>query len=184
MEGGFIMYWKSAGTMHTGKTVELALAKAKELGIDSIVVASCSGKTAELVAGQIKNAVCVTHVDGFDQPGTNEMAVETRKKLVEQNVKVLTTAHVLSGVERGISRNFGGVYPVEIIAHSLRMFGQGVKVCVEVAVMALDAGLIPHGQDIIAIGGTGRGADTAIVIRPAYAANIFDTYIAEIICKP
>jgi len=70
------------------------------------------------------------------------------------------------------------------MANTLKFFGQGVKVSVEIAVMALDAGLIPYGEDIIAIGGTGRGADTAVVIRPAHAANIFDTYIAEVICKP
>lgn len=39
------------------------------------------------------------------------------------------------------------------------------------------------GEDIIAIGGTEEGADTVVVIRPAHASNIFDTYIAEIICK-
>jgi hypothetical protein len=83
-----------------------------------------------------------------------------------------------------MSRKFGGAYPVEIMAHTLRMFGQGVKVCVEVAVMALDAGLIPHGREVIAVGGTGRGADTAVVIRPAHASSIFDTYICEVICKP
>lgn len=178
------MYWKSAGVTHTEKTVELAVVKAKEYGISSIVVASCTGQTAALVAGKAGNIVCVTHVDGFDKPGMNEMAQDIRDKLTIQNVKLLTTTHVLSGAERAISRKFGGVYPIEIMAHTLRMFGQGVKVCVEIAVMALDAGLIPYGEDIIAIGGTGKGADTAVVIRPAYAANILDTHIAEIICKP
>jgi hypothetical protein len=99
-------------------------------------------------------------------------------------MKVLTTTHVLSGAERGLSRKFGGVYPVEIIAHTLRMFGQGVKVCVEVAVMALDAGMIPYGEEVIAVGGTGRGADTAVIIKPAHANSILDTWISEIICKP
>ena len=104
--------------------------------------------------------------------------------MTEKKVNILTTTHVLSGAERGISRKFGGIYPVEIIANSLRIFGQGVKVTVEIAVMALDEGLIPYGEDIIAVGGTGKGADTAVVIRPAHAASILDTYIAEIICKP
>lgn len=178
------MYWKSVGSIHTEKTVELAIRKAKEKGINSIVVASCSGRTAELLAGNIQNVVCVTHANGFEKPGTNEMDANMREKLMKKDVKLLTTTHVLSGAERGISRKFGGVYPVEIMAATLRMFGQGVKVCVEVAVMALDSGLIPYGEDIIAIGGTGEGADTAVVMRPAHAAYIFDTYIAEIICKP
>lgn len=178
------MYWKSAGAVHTAKTVELALCKAKEYGIKSIVVASNSGKTAELLAGKVENVVCVTHANGYKEPGVNELLTEQRELLTEKNVKILTTTHVLSGAERGISRKFGGIYPVEIIANTLKIFGQGVKVTVEIAVMALDAGLIPYGEDIIAIGGTGKGADTAVVIRPAHAANILDTYIAEIICKP
>ena len=178
------MYWKSAGVIHTKETVELALRKAEEYGIKSIVVASNSGKTAELLAGKVENLICVTHVNGFKEPGVNELAAEQRKTLTEKNVKILTTTHVLSGAERGISRKFGGVYPAEIIANTLRILGQGVKVAVEISVMALDAGLIPYGEDVIAIGGTGGGADTAVVIRPAHAANILDTYLAEIICKP
>ena len=178
------MYWKSAGAAHTEKTVELALLKAQEYGIQSIVVASVTGKTAELFAGKAENIVCVTHVNGFREPGKNELPLPQREKLVEQGVKVLTTNHVLSGAERGISKRFSGVYPVEIMANTLRMFGQGVKVAVEVAVMALDAGLIPYGEEIIAVGGTGTGVDTAVVIRPDYSANILNTYIAEIICKP
>jgi hypothetical protein len=178
------MYFKSAGPVNTEKTVELAVNKALEYGIGSIVVASCSGKTAEMVAGKVQNVVCITHVEGFVKPGTNEMAPDIRKKLAAKGVKLLTTTHVLSGAERGISRKFGGVYPVEIMAHTLRMFGQGVKVCVEIAVMALDAGLIPYGEAIVAIAGTAKGVDTAVVIRPAHAADIFDTHIDEIICKP
>jgi len=178
------LYWKSAGAVHTEKTVELALRKAEEYGIKSIVVASNSGKTAELFAGKVENVVCVTHANGFKEPGVNELTLEQRKILTEKKVNILTTTHVLSGAERGISRKFGGIYPVEIIANSLRIFGQGVKVTVEIAVMALDAGLIPYGEDIIAVGGTGKGADTAVVIRPAHATNILETYIAEIICKP
>ena len=56
--------------------------------------------------------------------------------------------------------------------------------CVEIAVMALDAGLIPYGKAVIAVGGTGRGADTAMVLLPSHAKTIFDTQILELICKP
>ncbi len=181
---GDCMYWDAVGPRFTEKTVELALLRAKEAKISSIVVASCRGKTAELLAGKVENVVCVTHANGFAEPGANEMTPAVRQRLAAKGVQLLTTTHVLSGAERGISRKFGGAYPGEIMAHALRMLGQGLKVCVEIAVMALDAGLIPYGTNVIAIGGTASGADTAVVIRPAHAANIFDTWIAEIICKP
>ncbi|MEN6412887.1 MAG: pyruvate kinase alpha/beta domain-containing protein [Veillonellales bacterium] len=178
------MYFMSSGEANTEQTVELALKEARERGITDIVAASGSGKTAGLLAGKAKNIVCVTHANGYAVPGASDMPEKVRQELAGQGVRLLTTTHVLSGAERGISRKFGGAYPVEIMAHSLRMFGQGVKVCVEIAVMALDAGLVPYGKDIIAIGGTGHGADTAVIIRPAHAGNILDTFIAEIICKP
>jgi len=90
----------------------------------------------------------------------------------------------MAGLDRAVRNKFGGVYPSEIIAQTLRMLGQGVKVCVEVAGMALDAGLIPYGVDVVSVGGTGRGADSAIVIAPAHSNQFFDTKIREIICKP
>ena len=70
------------------------------------------------------------------------------------------------------------------MAFTLRMLSQGVKVCVEIAIMALDADLIPLGDRIIAIGGTGNGADTATILTPSHAASVFETKIHEILCKP
>ena len=59
-----------------------------------------------------------------------------------------------------------------------------MKVAVEVTLMAADAGVIPVDQAIVAIAGTGRGADTAIVIQPANTTNFLDLDIHEIIAKP
>ncbi|MDF2592884.1 MAG: pyruvate kinase, alpha/beta domain, partial [Clostridia bacterium] len=153
-------------------------------GIKYVVVASNTGATAELFADKGFEVICVTHVNGFANPGENEMTAESRGKLEGMAIKVLTTTHVLSGAERAFSSKFGGIYPVEIIANTLRMFGQGVKVGVEIATMALDSGLIPYGVSIIAVGGSGRGADSAIVLKPAHAKDILNTRIEEIICKP
>ena len=74
---------------------------------------------------------------------------------------------------------------MEIIAHTLRLFGgEGIKVAVEVSVMAADAGLIPTNREIIAVGGSGAGADSAIVLKAAHMNNFFDLEIREIIAKP
>lgn len=179
------MYFNSAGKINTQDTANLALKAAVEKNIKHIVVASSSGDTAKLFINEKDiNIVCVTHAHGYPEPGKSEMPPEIRSELESLGMKVLTTTHVLSGAERGISKSFGGAYPVEIIANSLRMFGQGTKVCVEVSIMALDAGLIPYGEPIIAIGGTGKGADTAVIITPSHASSIFATKIHEIICKP
>jgi uncharacterized protein len=178
------MYWDKSGKECTVDTINLVAQAAKAKDIKYIVVASNTGSTAELFANKDIDVICVTHANGFKDPGKNEMSAENRSKLEALNIKVLTTTHVLSGAERAFSNKFSGIYPVEIMANTLRMFGQGVKVGVEIATMALDAGLIPYGESIIAVGGSGRGADSAIIIKPAHAKDILNTRIEEIICKP
>ena len=178
------MYFAKKGKQNTKKTLEIAIKEAKERNIEHVVVASNTGVTAMGLKGAANNVVCVSHVNGMLQNGVNELTSEDRQTLEDAGIRVLTTTHVLSGVERGISRSVGGMYPAEIMANTLRMFGAGVKVCVEVAIMALDAGLIPYGQPIIAIGGTGKGADTAVIFTPSHAQSVMETKIHEILCKP
>ncbi len=179
------MYFDKPGNENTQRTLELALKVAKERGIKYVVVASNSGASAEFFKNvkDIK-VVCVTHAYGFKSPGENEISNEKRQELINVGISVLSTTHVLSGAERSLSRSFNGISPIEVMANTLRMFGQGTKVAVEVAVMAVDSGLIPYMEPVVAIGGTHYGADTAIIIKTAHASNILDTKIQEFICKP
>ncbi len=179
-----LVYWAREGKENTEATLEAALQYARERGINSIVVASSTGATAEKFIGCGKKVVCVTYQAGFKEPGKLTMKPETRERLQQAGIDVLATTHLMAGLDRALRYKFQGIYPSEIMAYSLRMFGQGVKVCVEVAGMALDAGLIPHGEEIVAVAGSGRGADTAVVMVPAHSQYFFDTKIKEIICKP
>ena len=180
--------FEKPGKENSDKTVELAVEKGHELGISNYVISSNSGETAlnlvEKLKGMESNVVCVTHHVGFKEPGYDEMPDEMRKKLSEQQVKLLTTTHLFANVERAITNEFGGLYPGGIISATLRCFGQGVKVTFEISTMALDAGMIPHGEKVIAIGGTGWGVDAAVVISPAHGKDFFKTKLHEIICKP
>ncbi|MDI6631870.1 MAG: pyruvate kinase alpha/beta domain-containing protein [Thermoanaerobacteraceae bacterium] len=178
------LYWPSKGSANTSATVAAALSRARELGLEHIVVASCSGATAARFIGSGFNVVCVTHQVGFESPGVDEMPPEMRERLTGAGVKVLTTTHLMAGLDRALRFKFGGIYPAEVIAAALRMFGQGVKVGVEISVMALDAGLVPVRTEVVAVAGTGSGADTALVVEPAHSQHFFDTKIREIICKP
>jgi hypothetical protein len=72
----------------------------------------------------------------------------------------------------------------DLIANVLRLFCQGMKVCFEITVMAADAGAVPVGENVIAIGGQGKGSNTAIVIRATNSATFFDLDVQEIIAKP
>ncbi|MBP8614013.1 MAG: hypothetical protein KBI40_04060 [Firmicutes bacterium] len=178
------VYFEEPGRANTQETASIALKRAKELGVKNIVVASNTGYTARFFTNADISVTCVTHQSGFREPGTNEMSQDERKNLEAQGVKVLTTTHLFGNVERAVTNKFGGLYPGGIISHALRMFSQGTKVAVEVAVMALDAGMIPYGETVISVGGTSGGADTALVLLPSHSNNIFDTQVLEILCKP
>lgn len=83
-----------------------------------------------------------------------------------------------------MNKKFNTIQVDEIIAHVLRLFGAGVKVACECACMAADAGLIRTDREVIALGGNGGGADTAVVLLPGNTHRFFDTRVREIICKP
>ncbi len=181
------MYFEKHGVDNTKQVTELVAKYVAERGIKYVVLATNNGFTAKefhAVLPKDVKIVAVTHVMGMKENGVDDMSPEVRTELKEMGVELVTTTHVLSGVERALSRGFGGIYPTEVIAYTLRMFGAGVKVGVECATMALDCGAIPYGEEVVAIGGHGRGADTAIAILPAHAMRIFETQITEIICKP
>lgn len=180
------VYFQASGEQNTESVLELVKNYAQTEEIRDIVVASTTGETGVKASRVFKgfNVIVVSHHVGFREPGVWELKEENRKKILGNEAKVLTATHALSGVERAIRKKFGTIMPLEIMAHTLRLFGEGTKVCVEITIMAADAGLIPVGRDVIAIGGTGRGADTALVIRSATASRFFDLEIREIIAKP
>ena len=180
------IYSDRPGAANTGPIIEAALKRAAELNIDHIVVASCSGRTAMMLREKAKGTriVCVTHQAGFREPGKCEMPDGTRDELTAAGVRVYTGTHFFGGAGRAVRMKFGGLEVDELCANTLRILGQGVKVCVEITIMALDAGLIPHGREVIAIAGSGSGADTAIVCLPAHGKDLFDFEVREIIGKP
>jgi len=171
---------------NTPVTIKIAIEKAKEMSTE-IIMASSTGATAFAVlelAEKINYTGKIIAITSVWKAGVNPLSDENRKKLANAGVILITAGHTLSGVERSISGKFGGVYPVELMANTLKIFGEGVKVCVEVGAMALDAGAIREPKPVIILGGTGRGCDTACVMTPGYSADIFKTRIHEILCKP
>ena len=170
----------------THETVDRVLARLARGDIGDVVVATTTGETgvrvAQALVDQAVRVVCVTHHVGFSGGDADQLEPEYRTQLETLGATIVTATHALSGVPRSFSKAFGGTSTAEIIAHTLRLFGQGMKVCVEIAVMAADAGRIPTDQDVLCIGGTGRGADTAVVLRPAHMNAFLDTRIREILC--
>lgn len=184
-------YFDAPGAENTSDAARFAVERAQELGINKIVVASTSGRTAlafrDAMRGTDLKLVVVTHVVGFSKPGVWEFAEEAAATLQAEGAKIVTGTHALSGLERAITRSpkLGGSSRTEAIAEALRrVVAIGLKVAVECVLIATDQGAIGVDEEVVAAGGTASGADTVCVIRPAHTAAFFDLQVREIVAMP
>jgi uncharacterized protein len=186
-----IFYFESPGPHNSEDAARFSVSRARELGLSTVVVASTSGATATKFAAAIKGTgirlVVVTHVVGFTKPGVWEFNQETAERLRKEGVTIVTGTHVLSGLERALSRSpkVGGGSRTEAIAEALRKtVAVGLKVAVECTMIAADMGAIGVDEEIVAVGGTASGADTVCVIKPAHTSSFFDLQVREIVAMP
>ncbi len=183
-------YFDGLGVANTEEVIDKVIGRLGKGDIRHLVVASSTGETALKFLARLKGMgiqlVVVTSHCGFEKESECEMTPDTESKLLSEGAKVVRASHVLSGIERSISRKLGGSSRAESISEALRaLFGQGLKVCVEVTVMAADNGAIPCGDlEVLAVGGYSEGADTAVIVRPAHANNFFSFEVREIVAIP
>jgi hypothetical protein len=180
------VYFEKQGRGNTERTLQIAKARAEELEIKTVLVATTGGATGVRAAEEFQgfNVVVVTHSTGFKEPNYQELTEENRRAIEAAGAKILTCQHAFGGVGRAVRKKLSTYELEEIIAYTLRIFGEGMKVVCEITMMAADAGLVRTDEPAIAIAGTGRGADTAVVLRPTNAQTFFDMRIMEILCKP
>jgi len=175
-----IVYFERPGKAHTQETLKLAIERAQARGIETMVVASTAGDTARAAAGAVAGTgiklVVVPHQFGFTE--TQRFPSELVKELEQQGHKVHFATMLFH------TDSFYGSGTPEAMAMVLRTIGQGIKVCVETVLMAADGGLLAPGQQVVAISGTARGADTAVVALASTSTALHDLHITEIICKP
>ncbi len=179
-----ITYFSPPGPNNTAKVLTLAKERADLLRLRSVIVATTTGETGLAAARLFKgyNLVVVTHSEGYRQPNTQEVPSDILQAIGDEGATVLTCQHAFGGVGRAVRIKLGTYQLDEIVAYTLRLLGEGLKVTVETTLMAADAGLVHTGEEVIAIGGTGRGADTAAVVRAANAMRFFDLEVVEIVC--
>ena len=179
-------YFANPGQDNTERVLQIAQTRAEQLGVRSIVVATTRGDTGVRAAEVFKgyNVILVTHSTGFKEANHQELTEENRTAIEANGGRILTCQHSFGGVGRAVRKKLQTYELEEIIAFTLRIFGEGMKVVCEITLMAADAGLIQVGEPAIAIAGTGRGADTSVVIQPANAQSFFDLRVMEVLCKP
>ncbi|MGE5841379.1 MAG: pyruvate kinase alpha/beta domain-containing protein [Deltaproteobacteria bacterium] len=183
-----VFYLEKKGPVNTERALEIALACCEEKGIRKIVVASSTGKTALLLRDKAKpsiEVIGVTYSAGSKYREEVEEFNRNRETMVKKGIQVVRGLHALSATERAFENKYkSGLLPLNIVADTLRMFSQGMKVCLEVAVMAAEAGFVTPDEDIVVLGGSGKGADTAVIMKPAYAASMFETKFKAVLCMP
>ena len=182
------VYFENPGVENTDEVLRIAKQRADELGIKTIVVASTRGHTAVKAVEVFKGlrVIVVGTATGAREPNVQAFKDENRKIVESKGGTILITTHAFAGVSRAMKDKFNTIVIGDIIANTLRVFGQGMKVVCEIAMMAADSGLVRTDENVISIAGTGSsgGADTAVVLKPVNTHNFFDLKIREILCKP
>lgn len=182
-----VIYFERPGRDNTEACLEV-VKNALGNGYKHLVIASTTGSTGLLFVKALKefgiNIVIITHSSGFKEPNTMEIQKEVKEQIEVEGGKVYTGSMLTHSLETSLASRFNGLYPTLVIAQSLRRFGEGPKVCCECVMMATDAGLIPEGEEVLAVAGTARGADTVMVIRSAASKRFLDLKVLEILAKP
>jgi hypothetical protein len=195
-----IHYFEESRIENTDLLLEIVKQKALSKSIKHVVVASTRGETGVKAAKYFKDSgVKVTVVTHQVGPSGPELLPENEAMIKSLGGVIVTCTHAFGGVSNSLSRTpqtepgkprpepyWPSYVPStgDLIANVLRIFSQGMKVCFEIVVMAADAGAVPVGERVIAIGGQGRWSDTAIVIKAANSTSFFNLDVEEILAKP
>jgi len=181
-----IVYFADPEKDYADEVFAVVRKRSEELGIKTIVIASTKGNAAVKAMDALKGlrVIVVRHATGFDEPGSQPFTEANRKIVESKGGIILTTTHIFAAIGRAMKNKFNMFGSEEIIANTLRVFGHGMKVVCEIAMMAADSGLVGIDEDIIVIAGRHEGANTAVLLRPVNTVNFFDLKIKEILCIP
>jgi hypothetical protein len=175
-----IIYFERPGNENTADVIRLAKERAQARRIKKVVMASTRGETARAAAKALEGAglqlVVIPWQYGFrdTQPFPPELVAELREK----------GHRVHFGTMLFHTEDLYGNKTPQVMANLLRIFGQGIKVCVEIAMMACDGGCVDIGEKAIVVAGTGAGANTAVVATASPSTKMTGLRVHEIICKP
>ncbi len=182
-----VEYFEKTGKGNTERCLEMVAGLVAE-GYAHVVVATTSGETALLTAKKLQgtdsSVVAVTHNVGYSGPNQDECGPDMRRELASLGVRIYTGTILTRGIEGALMKKHQGVYPAYVVAQSLRMLCQGIKVSAEIVAEVCDGGLIPEGADVVAVAGTGRGADTVAIVEAHPSDRFFDIRFKQIVAKP
>ncbi|NIW13817.1 MAG: hypothetical protein GWN31_07790 [Candidatus Thorarchaeota archaeon] len=173
-----ITYFERPGPENTDSVLEAVKERLTDSKIKSVVVASELGSTALKAAEILKELgvkiICVTVYGGYQEAlGREWPAVSgaVREKLEGYNVEIIEKTPWIFGCTFDYWISNENAPSGQIHKFLSRLLGFGVKTCVEIALIACEAGAVSSNEEVICIAGTGwlgGGADAAIVIKPCH----------------
>ena len=189
-----IVYFEKPGKVNTDKVIEVVAKRMEEGDLDTVIVASTTGYTALRLSDALGDRARIVSVAetplirewGYEYPcldPDNKAELERRGVVVADKIPYLFHSSVLD------YSKWKAATPEIILRETLYAFGQGLKVAVEVVLIAVASGFVEPFGDVIGIGGTSRGADTAIVMNATYPNHALSKdpekrmCIKEILCK-
>jgi hypothetical protein len=190
-----VYYLDEPGEKNTKLVIEAVSQRLEVSGIRTVIVASTSGETAVAFARSLKGKaelICVSEAPyrrewGEEWPCLKQ---EFKQELEGLGVTIIDKAPYIFHNSVLEAAKWPSAFPERLVKETLYSFGQGMKVAVEVALTGVSCGYVTPYEDVIGVGGSSKGADTAIVLRATYPASLFDKdpakrlEIREIIAMP
>ena len=180
------VYFESPGPENTDAVLQAVGARAGEIGVGTVVLHSVTGATAVRAVDAFDGLrlIVVTPPAGHTGPNQQEFGAEQRDYVTAKGATVYTVTPVFGGLSAAMKQRFKTLALGEVVANTLAVFGEGMRHALESLVTAADGGLVRVGEPVIAVGGDGGGADTAVVCRPVNSLDFWDLRVGEVICKP
>lgn len=178
---GKVVYFEGIHPENTDATFKVVQERLRGSSIKKLVLASTTGATARkalaFFSGMDLKLIVIPHQWDFHR---------TVNRFPQDLVQTLRDSghDVHFGTMLFHTDNLYGTNTPTVMANLLRCFSQGVKVCFEIVLMATDAGLLTVGEKVIAMAGTGRGSDTALVMQASSTQNFKRLRVQEMLCKP
>ena len=190
-----VYYFDESGEENTQWVIEAVSQRLEVGGIRQVIIASTSGETAVAFARRLKGKaelICVSEAPYRREWGEKWPCLkqEFRQELESLGVNIMEKVPYVFHSSVVEAARWPNISPEQLVKETLYSFGQGMKVAVDVALTAVSCGYVAPYQDVIGVGGSGKGADTAIILRATYPASLFDKdpakrlEIKEIIAMP
>lgn len=190
-----VSYFPDFGEQNTAAVIDCVARRLDEGDITTVAVATSTGKTALQFAERLGRRSGLRLIAVGNPPGSSyeRIVPDNRQKLAASGVTVIDYAPYGCAALTGDAHKnmYGALDLLVVVADVWRMMGgQGLKVAMEVGLMATNVGVLGRGQRIIGVGGTASGADTAVVMKTALSLDIFSEdpalrpELIELLCTP